>query len=577
MTLTVVCSLLFYSLLIGHGVSGKCSSDRPGWASHRTLSIPKDKWGGADDLAWVDALCCVYTHVQESSRDVSNLEAYDGTSLEIEGDSFLEIVEAAMAKICSMSMGEEDCKQQELCIDDSHIRELMVVGNLNIDGGEDGWDQGSWRVQVDGVMGGKSTGNLQFDNNDMAMTFSGDIVTVGGGFSSVRRTLSPSINLSTYAGIVIELMSTESHGQEGSNSPPLGVHLQLNDRSNWGYAGAFAVPLAMNSGFVSKVFLPMRAFDRASASGYTCQSCSLDTSSISGVDIYILFQDGTYDLKVKSITAVKDDQSFSAPQIPFASSNAIKELLSLTINSAGYLYNKKYTELSIAVYSTALNSLVRASDGVPEAIKGIACDGLRVATLQNVKTRTAWELRYTTDAILADLTGVARNNVNGWFLPNSAFYNEGKHLCMDMGGTSSVATFHPQSDIVYLKRFNGPFEEKQILDINSSNELGRLYVKNAEECGKYCTMHNLCLSFYFSREENFGGECRLSEANLDTSGAKKLYAGNTFLYDYYEYGASVPQDGKGKSSDLSSGEKRSFDTVIFYGLLISIIFLESLL
>ncbi len=46
-----------------------------------------------------------------------------------------------------------------------------------------------WRVVNDGVMGGKSEGEVRFD--DGTMRFAGEIVTDGGGFSSVRRSLEP--------------------------------------------------------------------------------------------------------------------------------------------------------------------------------------------------------------------------------------------------------------------------------------------------------------------------------------------------------------------------------------------------
>ncbi|WP_169331816.1 CIA30 family protein [Robiginitomaculum antarcticum] len=48
---------------------------------------------------------------------------------------------------------------------------------------------GQWRVVNDGVMGGKSRGELQ--STDGFMRFAGGIVTDGGGFSSIRRAISP--------------------------------------------------------------------------------------------------------------------------------------------------------------------------------------------------------------------------------------------------------------------------------------------------------------------------------------------------------------------------------------------------
>ena len=46
---------------------------------------------------------------------------------------------------------------------------------------------GGWAVVNDGVMGGRSNGALEF--TDSAMRFTGDVVTAGGGFTSVRLRL----------------------------------------------------------------------------------------------------------------------------------------------------------------------------------------------------------------------------------------------------------------------------------------------------------------------------------------------------------------------------------------------------
>ena len=50
-----------------------------------------------------------------------------------------------------------------------------AASDFRIDGGESGWDQNAWYVQVDGVMGGLSSGGLQFRENRTTMAFSGDI------------------------------------------------------------------------------------------------------------------------------------------------------------------------------------------------------------------------------------------------------------------------------------------------------------------------------------------------------------------------------------------------------------------
>jgi NADH dehydrogenase [ubiquinone] 1 alpha subcomplex assembly factor 1 len=50
-----------------------------------------------------------------------------------------------------------------------------------------GFDDDNWVVVNDGVMGGRSNGAIEF--TDSTMQFTGDVVTAGGGFTSVRLQL----------------------------------------------------------------------------------------------------------------------------------------------------------------------------------------------------------------------------------------------------------------------------------------------------------------------------------------------------------------------------------------------------
>jgi len=352
----------------------------------------------------------------------------------------------------------------------------------------------------------------------------------------VQRSISPSIDLRSFAGIVVEVMTAENRGQEGNNRPPLGVHLQLNDsKSRWRFAAAFAIPLASKNGIISRVFIPMEAFNRGSQAGFQCQSsCNLDLSSVNGVDFYVLYQDSSFEVEVQSITAVEKEHHFRSPQNTFASNNAVQDLLVSTVNSAGYLFNKGYIGLCIAVYSATLNAIVNASDDVSETMKSVVCDGLRLAALQTTEAEIAWKLRYTADALLADLAGVPRDDVEGWFLPNPSFYDQGRYLCIDAGFTSSTASY-VRNDSPSQDMFDGPFKEGQILKINSFNELGRSWTENVEECARLCLIYSQCLSFYFSREAAYlGGECRLSIASRVTAGSETFSVEAAFLYDFYE-------------------------------------------
>ena len=58
-----------------------------------------------------------------------------------------------------------------------------------------------WHIQNDGVMGGKSSGFMDF--SDGALKFTGEVVTEGGGFTSVLAT--KSFDFSEYAGVEVRV------------------------------------------------------------------------------------------------------------------------------------------------------------------------------------------------------------------------------------------------------------------------------------------------------------------------------------------------------------------------------------
>ena len=145
-------------------------------------------------------------------------------------------------------------------------------------------------------------------------------------------------------------------------------------------------------GVLTSVYLPMKSFDRGSRMGFKCSNCQLDTSSINEIDIYVLFQEGPFEVKVRSITAVKEAVTFSSPIISFSSSNDIQNLLESTVRSGSSLYNIGYAELCIAIYQSTLNTLIGSnitienedlSDSVASIIKGMACEGIRRADTES--------------------------------------------------------------------------------------------------------------------------------------------------------------------------------------------------
>ena len=302
-----------------------------------------------------------------------------------------------------------------------------LAGSINaarIDGGEDGWDSNRWYVQVDGVMGGKSSGNMQFLSNDSVMKFTGDIVTDGGGFSSVRRRID--LDLSNYAGVVITL---EADVPRRTSSPPTGLHLQFDDKTSYyDFSSAFAVPLSSDASgpVVTSVYLPMESFDRGTRIGRQCRNnCRLNTSQIGGMSVYVLFQEGSFDVRLRSIEAVRQPRSFPSPVYEnLQSANDVVSLLRSTISSGGGVYDYGYQEICIAMYWSVLNTILSSqASAVSDPVRAVICAGLQEVEDQmevgDSKVNIAWNLRYTMDAVIADINGSSRTTSQSW-LPTAS-------------------------------------------------------------------------------------------------------------------------------------------------------------
>ncbi len=305
-------------------------------------------------------------------------------------------------------------------------------------------------------MGGKSSGDLTFLDSNTVMSFSGTISLDGGGFSSVIKSFDSPLDLSPYAGFVVELETTSAYDPNDIDAP-LGLHLQFRDSNARyiGYASAFAVPLSNSVGEVVSVYLPQTSFDRGSWIGRVCNDCQIDFSSIEEISISVLFQDGFFNVKVHKITAVDDYQAFASPVISLSSTDEIKTLINKTIQSGGGLYDKGYQELCIALYSTVLNTILASNDSstdatssdiVSQRMKSIICQGLlRAETQIGSKLSMAWTLRYTLDALLEEMGFNISRNDQAWRPdPNiyecSAVTNSGAFIMRVSSGPSNSPT-----------------------------------------------------------------------------------------------------------------------------------------
>mmetsp|Transcript_68289 Transcript_68289/g.177356 ORF Transcript_68289/g.177356 Transcript_68289/m.177356 type:complete len:562 (-) Transcript_68289:191-1876(-) len=410
------------------------------------------------------------------------------------------------------------------------------LAQLELGGGADGWDQSRWNVQVDGVMGGKSSGRIEYSNS--TMVFSGNINLDGGGFSTARTRYTDDLDLSGYAGIVVELES-EIYGSE--KGAPLGLHVQFGDSSWYSFAAAIAVPFSAGpEREPCKIFIPMAGFDRASVMGSVCSTCRLKTKEIDELEVSVLFQEGPFEIRVRSITAVLTTPSELLPSTPSVAMTAqgVSSLISDTIAMGAALYDKRYRELCAAIYVATARQIV-ASMGPSQALRSLACVGLQQAASSSSKPTQAWVLRKAFDAILADIAGSARKadsaypaSIRGsWLLEPGV----GSEDCDDLEESLMPDKASPApspAPAAAIDGFLGPFVG---MGISGYNDLGSSKVSSPQACADKCQRDSRCRSFdYGARNgdrERVKGECWLSTANRESAGA--AYRAWS-LYDYYE-------------------------------------------
>jgi hypothetical protein len=154
----------------------------------------------------------------------------------------------------------------------------------------EGPDAASWSVENDGVMGGRSQGFVEV--TDGTLVFTGEVVTEGGGFTSVRS--ARSADLSGYDGIALRVRGggrtfaldvddgTRSRGREVTRRGPVPT------------SDAWKI-----------VRVPFASLEE-SAHGQPVRVDPLDRSAVQSIGIYIIDgKDGPFRLEVDWVRAYR--------------------------------------------------------------------------------------------------------------------------------------------------------------------------------------------------------------------------------------------------------------------------------
>ncbi len=151
-------------------------------------------------------------------------------------------------------------------------------------------DAGRWTVENDGVMGGRSEGFVDVANG--TLVFTGEVVTEGGGFTSVRAT--QQVDLSDYDGIALRVRGGGRTFEIDVDDGMRSRGREVNRRG----------PIPTSDSWTT-VRIPFDALE-ASAHGEPVTVDALDLAAVQSIGVYIIDgQDGPFRLEIDWICAYK--------------------------------------------------------------------------------------------------------------------------------------------------------------------------------------------------------------------------------------------------------------------------------
>lgn len=157
----------------------------------------------------------------------------------------------------------------------------------------DGAGEASWTVESDRVMGGRSTGAVRVTEG--RLVFTGEVVTEGGGFSSVRARRQ--VDLSGYDGIELRVRGGGRTFELDVDDGTRNRGREVNRR------GPFPTSRSWQT-----VRVPFDALE-ASAHGEPVNAGALDRSAVRSIGIYIIDgNDGPFRLEVDWIRAYRNEE-----------------------------------------------------------------------------------------------------------------------------------------------------------------------------------------------------------------------------------------------------------------------------
>jgi len=222
--------------------------------------------------------------------------------------------------------------------------------HIPIDGGAE-WNEGSWNLVLDSVMGGQSSGDFSFNSD--GLLFSGTVNTNGGGFVQMETTFSP-LDLSSADGIVIEMKLLDPAVAQA----PLAFGLELSDSSNRyavAYTAPVVVPFAPNSDAQDTYTVGVKWDAFAGRRMGFPMSGELDTTRVQRLKIDVVYVDGPFEVQFLSIAAesgIFDPQDLYTAVLPsHPPLEVLQSKIDVVLAQATYLEEHQFDDFAVALMS----------------------------------------------------------------------------------------------------------------------------------------------------------------------------------------------------------------------------------
>jgi hypothetical protein len=203
--------------------------------------------------------------------------------------ALLFVADAGSGPVLAQSSGAQSTGTQVTSAPNTERTEFSAKMLFDFEGAE----KARWRVESDRVMGGRSTGSAEAAEG--TLVFDGEVVTEGGGFSSVRARRE--VDLSGYDGIELRVRGggrtfeldvsdgTESRGREVTRRGPFPT-----------------------TGSWETVRVPFDSLEET-AHGEPVSPGPLNLSAVKSIGIYIIDgKDGPFRLEVDWIRAYREER-----------------------------------------------------------------------------------------------------------------------------------------------------------------------------------------------------------------------------------------------------------------------------